>query len=251
MDINLGVERDLRTIKDELTHPRRGILEQGITVKIKKGQLPDGIPIESIKFNQAASEAEVQLGKTKLKIGINMTQPPPSITTVNGMELPEGDEKVWLEYVVLSPLKAITCPDTSKMNSGADDSILLSDLEGVPIKDAVKRTIEILHKSVGHMFRLGYKANGEPKKPTEEQIKRVMLVLFPLPGVKQLNLTKYNELSLGLGDNQVRTAETDPYWDYAIYKEETYERHQRIKSAEVVAPHAYDTLSKLLAGEKR
>lgn len=246
----IGVERDLRIIKDELTHPRRGILEQGITVKIKKGQLPEGIPIESIHFNQAASEAEVKLGKTKLKIGINMTKPPPSITTINGIDIPSGDTKVWLEYVILSPLRAITCPDLSKINTGADDSILLADLESMSIKEAARKTIEVLHKSVGHMFRLGYKANGEPKKPTEEQIKRVMLVVFPLPGMKQLNLAKYNELSLGQGDTQVRTAETDPYWDYAIYKEETYQRHQKIKSAEVVAPHAYDTLSKLLAGEK-
>ncbi len=243
------ITKQTQLIKERLKKPKRGLLEDGITVKITKGQLPSDIPITKIHYDQSGQRASIIIGETNLDVIIDFQSDPPRVSSVNGSELDlSSNTAIWLEHVVLAPLADFVSPK-SKEDGGADDSVILDGLDNVSLTTAIKKTIEVLHKSVGHIFRLGYKANGEPKKPTAPQIEKVKAVRYPLPGIEVLDLITYNEIRSPIHPDNERVTESDPYLDYAVYNEETYERHQKIKHAEVVTPHAFDGLNQLMKGE--
>lgn len=231
------IRRKLAKVKERVADPKRGLREDGLNIAILKGQLPEQTPVEAIHYNKSGSEATLTIGKTKIKIGMNLSEKPPRIETVNDHPFEGNDnEKIWLESIVFSPFADFISPPPKTL----DDSVLLPDTEGLPLPERVKKTLEIIHTQIGHLYRLPI-VNGKPYRFSDKQFKLVLALRDPLAGVKELNLKTYNE------------THPDPegrIWDYAIYQAPSYTRNKP-SFPKVTTPHAFDSLNLILEQDRQ
>ena len=172
------LEINLETIKTSSKTPSRGIPEEGV-VFVMNEHKKQGIEACNIFFDQSGRKVRLTVGNYDLNFlldnQLNLCYP-------NGELLDLTEEaRLWWGNLILSNLEAFT-------SYTREEDIILSDLAGVSMTEAVESTRKQLLKRRGHLRR-------EPPNRgyTEEQRMKVLELRWPLPRIESLDLKTFNE----------------------------------------------------------